>query len=292
MMNELSKVDFVFNNTITNSNLLKELPLTGKKVFSYFHELASVTRFLTTQEEVEYLIKISEKIFVPTLAVKNFFTTEFQIPEEKIALLRYIIPTSKESNKEMEGKGINAQKERKNFLVGFCGTLESRKGCDLLPLLAKKIIKDKKVLDIHFIWIGANKKSLEYYLLLNDLQKLELLSYFSFIESTNEVELYLSQLDVLILASREEGFGLVVPEAAIYGVPTIYFSNAGGIVDFLGKEAGIAVDYLDIDAMAEKTIELKGNNELRMLIGKNAQKKIAEYSDTKRIVADLLKHFT
>ena len=283
IVEQIDEAEIVFNNTITNSVLLKELTLKGKKVFSYFHELSIVTHFNCSWDDVEFLKQVSVKIFVPSTAVKSFLIKEFAIAAHKIALLKYIIPQSSTSSRDRQFEKIPRQSPEV-FLVGFCGSLNWRKGYDLLPLIAKKIITDNNISDIHFIWIGAEKSSLEYAILNSDLQKLKLNSFFTFIEPTDSASSYLSQLDVFALLSREDAFPLVVLEAANECVPCIYFKESGGIGEFLGIDAGVAVDYLDIDKMADAIIKLKGDPQLRATLAATAKGKIAEYMRPKETV--------
>jgi glycosyltransferase involved in cell wall biosynthesis len=98
----------------------------------------------------------------------------------------------------------------------------------------------------------------------------------------------MAQLDVFVLPSREDAFPLVVLEAASHGVPTVYFSDAGGIGEFLGEEAGIPVCYLNIESMAEKIIQLKMDDEYRMSLGKRAQQKLKDYFNNEETVNDLI----
>jgi glycosyltransferase involved in cell wall biosynthesis len=166
-----------------------------------------------------------------------------------------------------------------------------RKGYEFVPLIMKKIIIEKGIRDIQFTWIGADKNSTEYCILKHDIQKLHLQTFFNCTTPVNSIESLLAQLDVLVLPSREDAFPLVVLEAAHYEVPCIYFSNAGGISEFSGSDAGIEIDYLDFDTMSEKIIELKKNNEFRRSLGKRSKEKVLAYSDNKQIVEDLLKYF-
>lgn len=291
IIREVNDADIIFNNTIANAALLKQLPLKGKKVFSYFHELNAATFLISNVEEVSFLSNVSDKIFVPAEAVKKFLVKEYNIAEEKFALLKYIVPEPKTIYKKINNNKTINEGKKNHFLVGLCGTIESRKGFDLIPLIIKKIVKDKNISDIHFIWIGANTRSLEYFLLKEDLRKLGIDSFFSVIEPVKNIEWNLSQLDLFLLPSREDAFPLVVLEAAYHGLPCIYFAGAGGIKEFSAKDAGIPVDYLDIDKMAEEIIHLKTDDELRMALGKRAKEKISEYSNHKEIINELLKHF-
>ncbi|MEO6719096.1 MAG: glycosyltransferase family 4 protein [Ferruginibacter sp.] len=289
ILKEVGQADIVFNNTIANTALLKELPLQGKKIFSYIHELAIVTELLASSEDIAYLGSISQKIFVPTLAVKDLFCNKYHLPETRIALLKSIIP--QQDGKEITGSKIVNRPGGAQFLVGFCGTLDWRKGFELLPLLARKIVQEKNVTDIHFVWIGVNKTSRNYLILHNDLLKLKLDSYFTFIPNEPGIQHYLAQLDVFVLPSREDPFPLVVLEAACYGVPCIYFRDAGGIAEFCGDDAGIAIDYLDIDGMADAIIKLKLDQPARDALGNCAKEKVAGYSDESFNIRELLEYF-
>lgn len=287
----INGADFIFNNTIANVAMLKQLPLKGKKVLSYFHELHAATQLISSKEEVSFLSDISEKIFVPSEAVRNFFVSGYNISEEKIAILKYIIPEPKTISRRINSNGASDDDKKNHFIVGLCGTIESRKGFDLVPLIIKKIVKEKKILDIHFIWIGADLHSLEYFLLKNDLRKLGIEAFFSATAPVNNIEWNLSQLDLFLLPSREDAFPLVVLEAAYQGLPCIYFTDSGGIKEFSGNDAGVPIDYLDIDQMVKEIVHLKTNDQLRITLGERAKEKITEYSNHKKIIDELLKYF-
>ena len=277
-LKEFNSVDIVFNNTITNASLLKEIPLNGKKVFSYFHELKVVSEIYATKDDVNFLKNISDKIFVPSLAVKKFLNNEYLIPEEKVLFLNYIIPSKNNvSDKTLLRPSIEYAIPEDKFLVGLCGTLHWRKGYEFLPLIARKIVHIDKIADIHFLWIGAIKESFEYKILKDDLQKLELESYFTFIQPLQDITPYLLKINILALPSREDAFPLVVLEAAALEVPSICFANAGGVPEFIGDNAGLIVDYLDVDGMAKAIIKLKNDSNLRRSFGICAKTKVNEY---------------
>jgi glycosyltransferase involved in cell wall biosynthesis len=288
ILKQVDGADIIFNNTVTNAKLLKELPLKGKKIFSYFHEMEVITETSCTPDELKYLNAISEKIFVPSLAVKSFLIKDYGLEGSQIVQLKYIIPTPVLN---LNSKNRELKRDETRFSVGFCGTIHWRKGYEFVPLIMKKIIIEKGIRDIQFTWIGADKNSTEYCILNHDLQKLNLQKFFNYTTPVNSIESSLAQLDVLVLPSREDAFPLVVLEAAHYEVPCIYFSNAGGISEFSGSDAGIEIDYLDFDTMSEKIIELKQNNELRLSLGRKSKEKVLAYSDNKQILEDLLKYF-
>jgi glycosyltransferase involved in cell wall biosynthesis len=286
ILNHVASADIVFNNTATNASLLKQLPLAHKRIFSYFHELSVVIDAITKAGDILYLESISEKIFIPALSLKNFYVDTFKIPVEKLELLKYIVPPVK-----MAIDSPNINPEGHNFLVGFAGTLNGRKGYDLIPLLAKKVIFDKRVSNIHFIWIGIDKTVMEFALFLSDLKRLRIQSYFTFIEPVDDINPFLSKLNLLVLPSREDPFPLVVLEAASHGVPTIGFKDAGGISDFIGDDAGVMIDYLDIDSMAISIANLGNDEALRKALGARAKERVKAYQNGEEIVKELSRYF-
>ena len=290
LLKNIADADIIFSNTVTNVALLKELPIGNKKVFSYIHELHLMTRWMAGESDVEFLQKVSTKVFVPCHAVKNFLINKYGMPDGKVEFLRYIIPPEKKP--ELSGeKEMAMEFPPGKFLVGHCGTLDWRKGYDLFLLLARELLIKRKITDIHFVWIGVDRKEPAFQMLETELEKMQLCNSFTCIDSTPDAGRYLSQLDVLALTSREDAFPLVVLEAAGFGVPTVCFEGAGGIPEFTGQDAGIAVPYLDIDAMASAVVTLQSYPEKRRALGAAAKERLCLYRDGRKIAEQLARHF-
>jgi glycosyltransferase involved in cell wall biosynthesis len=290
LLKKIADADIIFTNTVTNAALLKQLPIGDKKVFTYAHELWLMTRWMAGEQDIKFLQDVSAKVFVPCLAVKNFLSDNYGMPEEKTELLRYIIPS--EEKPEPAGKeALTTVLPPGKFLVGHCGTLDWRKGFDLFLLLTRKLVIEQKRKDIHFVWIGVDRREPAFQQLQTELEKMQLCDSFTCIDSTPHVAWYLSQLDVLALTSREDAFPLVVLEAAGFGVPTICFEGAGGIPEFTGQDAGIAVPYLDIDAMASAVVTLQSDPEKRKALGAAAKEHLGLYRDGRKIAEQLVSHF-
>lgn len=288
IIEEVKGADFIINNTITNGPLLKQLPLSDKRVFTYIHEMKVITSFSSTDEDINYVYNLSEKIFVPAKAVKEFLMNEYGLGDAKFRVLRYIIPYPTNHNLQVTNSIELANGNL--FKVGFCGTLHWRKGYDLLPLIGKIIVKDKAQKDIRFHWIGTNLKSFEYGIVANDIAKMGLTDYFKFSPVIDNIYKELKNIDILVLPSREDAFPLVVLEAACLGIPTIYFKNAGGIGEFLEDDAGVAVDYLDINSMAEAILMLKSNDQLRKSMGMRVKEKMEMTMSNEKVVQDFKKY--
>jgi hypothetical protein len=85
--------------------------------------------------------------------------------------------------------------------------------------------------------------------------------------------------DLFCLVSREDPFPLVVLEAAALGKPTVCFQQAGGTPEFCALGGGIAVPYLDVDAMAAVLIELIEGESRRSELGQRAAQLAREQFD-------------
>jgi glycosyltransferase involved in cell wall biosynthesis len=84
-------------------------------------------------------------------------------------------------------------------------------------------------------------------------------------------------IDVLILASRhDEGFGLVIAEAAERGVPAISTRSGGATEVILDGQSGIVVDKNDPRSLANAIIRLAGDDELRKEMGIRARDRIVK----------------
>ena len=81
------------------------------------------------------------------------------------------------------------------------------------------------------------------------------------------------------MVSREDPFPLVCLETATLGKPVICFADAGGMPEFVENDSGFVVPYLDIEAVAERILELYANPSLREEMGASAARKVRERHD-------------
>lgn len=99
-----------------------------------------------------------------------------------------------------------------------------------------------------------------------------------FLGQSNEVDKILCFSDLFLLPSEKESFGLAALEAMVHGVPVIS-SNAGGLTE-VNKQgvSGYLCDIGDVDAMAEKAIEILQNEKTLATFKENAKKMAAKFS--------------
>jgi hypothetical protein len=80
----------------------------------------------------------------------------------------------------------------------------------------------------------------------------------------------LALADLFCLTSREDPFPLVMLEAAALRKPVLCFERAGGAREFCALGGGIAVPFIDVEAMADQAHGLLADPALREAMGARA----------------------
>ena len=155
----------------------------------------------------------------------------------------------------------NELKERYGFsentvVIGFVGRLGAEKGCNELFRAIQKL--ENKYPNIILLFVGPieKKKSIEP----------SLLKYFE--ESTNiigtgrvsDVEKHYAVMDVFVLPSYREGFGMSVVEAEAMAIPVIVTEYPGPISGMIPNETGLVIPVKNVSELV-KAIEILINDE-------------------------------
>lgn len=120
-----------------------------------------------------------------------------------------------------------------------------------MPLLKQKI-KDQ-MLEEHVKLHGFQNKEYIYQELLNN--------------------------SIYVMCSYEESFGIVLLEAASFGIPLVAFSSAQGAHEIIENEKnGYLIENRDKKNMAKTICQLIKNKDKRMKLGTNAKKSVEQYS--------------
>jgi len=98
---------------------------------------------------------------------------------------------------------------------------------------------------------------------------------------TNEIPKELSQSSIFALASKHEGFGLVITEAMSCGLPVVA-NRVPGITDIVdGQQCGFLVQLNDHKEMAEKICKLIELPDLRARMSQNALRRANDFTISK-----------
>jgi glycosyltransferase involved in cell wall biosynthesis len=84
----------------------------------------------------------------------------------------------------------------------------------------------------------------------------------------------MAESDVMIMASRHEGFGVPVIEAMTMGIPVVA-NREGALPEVIG-DAGVLVDATDPYALAEAAARVASDSELRGSLAEAGTKRVKE----------------
>lgn len=104
----------------------------------------------------------------------------------------------------------------------------------------------------------------------------------------NDIERYYSAIDILVLPSYREGFGMVVVEAEAMGVPVIVTDIPGPTDAMIPNETGLLVKKADVDSLVAAMKELARSPEKRQSFGAAAQKFAAENFEQQHLYQAIL----
>ena len=92
------------------------------------------------------------------------------------------------------------------------------------------------------------------------------------------MEMYLES-SIFLLTSRFEGFGMVIIEAMICGLPVVSFDCPWGPADIIRDgEDGFLVEYLNTDEAAQRVCQLIESAMLRKNMGVKARLNVQRYN--------------
>lgn len=159
---------------------------------------------------------------------------------------------------------------RDQFIVGFVGRLhdDHKRISDLIQAINLLKIKEVKVL---IIGDGKDRKKLTCL-----AKNLDILDQFIFVGYQPETTSFYELMNVLVIPSAREGFGLVAAEAMLHSLPVIA-TRVGGLQDIvLDKETGYLVPPFSPESIAEKIQLLIDNPQLRVEMGEKGKQRALE----------------
>jgi N-acetyl-alpha-D-glucosaminyl L-malate synthase BshA len=206
---------------------------------------------------LRFVLKNADRV----VAVSNFLKEEIKklgVPQEKIEVI-YGGVTISEDGKEFDAAGR---------VITFVGSLVPQKGVDTLIESFKDIKTEGTSLII--VGDGPERKRLEALAEgIGDIQ---------FLGRRKGIKNILTKSDVLVLPSKEEGFGLVLLEAMVLGTPVIA-TNVGGIPEIVEEGvSGILVEKDNPKQLAVAIDRVLGDEELGKTLVENGREKAKKFT--------------
>ena len=175
------------------------------------------------------------------------------------------------------------------LLVGEVGRVTAAKGYE--DFVAAAAIVKKTIPNVTFIGIGGSSKLDIVYeqKILNLINSYNLQDSFKLIGYRDDVSAIMSALDLLVLPSRLEPFGLVLLEAMAAGKPVIG-TKVGGIPEIIEDGVtGLLVPPRSPDDLAQAIIRILQDPDLTHRMGATGRERVKARFSLERCVAEVQK---
>lgn len=194
----------------------------------------------------------ADGITIPSLFVKRTFL-EKGIPESKLIHVSYGTSLA---------EFYPVPKEDCIFRVIHCGGITLRKGVQYLL----QAFYELNLPDAELWLVGSLDPELEPFLAKYQSERIILKGK----HPQNQLHWFYSQCSVFCLASIEDGFGMVIPQAMACGLPVIHTANTGGEDIVRAGVDGFCVPIREVEALKEKISFFYEHPEKQAEMGKNA----------------------
>lgn len=158
---------------------------------------------------------------------------------------------------------------KKNITLGVVSRLEKIKGMDLVVPAFAKVISQYPDTKLLVVGDGSLRSLMEHQAI-----EFNIINNVSFVgrKNQNELQQWYDKIDILLMPSRSEGFGLTAIEGMARGcIPVV--ANIGGLPEVVSDNSGLLHKSTNIDDIANKIIYASQNlNKYSNLALKRAQK--------------------
>jgi len=206
---------------------------TNNKRFEYGYKLSNKPTNETGLDINKYIwgkkirhFKKIKKIIVTSSWMKNAAKKSFLFKDKQITEIPLPIDVNNwnyiKNNKYIK-KLLKIEQNKKIIVFGSDNYLKNeRKGLKFYLNLVKKLNKDK----YQFIVFGENNHE-EFNSYLKKLNIKKKILNMGKLKDELSLKIFYSSIDLLILPSMQESFGLIAQEGSIMGVPSVVFNNTG-----------------------------------------------------------------
>jgi glycosyltransferase involved in cell wall biosynthesis len=169
-----------------------------------------------------------------------------------------------------------------DLLLGFVGQLDERKGIRVLLAAFAHIKSEVPEARLVLVGCGPLREMIESEVKRQQWGDAVLLPGF-----LDDVPGVMHAIDVLLLPSLWEGFGIVLIEAMAAGKPAISTDTSSMPEIIIGGQTGYLVPPGDSEALARRAIEILKNPALREQFGRAARRRVAEHFTLERMIDQL-----
>lgn len=173
-----------------------------------------------------------------------------------------------------------------DIILGFVGRLGKEKGCNELFSAFKLLCSKYDSLKLLFVGPLEKEETIEPDLLKWFYESEDIIKT----NRVPDVEKHMASMDIFILPSYREGFGMSVVEAEAMGVPVIVSDIPGPTNGMLANETGIVIPVKNPEAIVTAVEMLISNVELRTIMGEKGRLYAVNSFDSLKLIDLVVKN--
>lgn len=221
---------------------------------------------------------LATKVIVNSKAVGEIFRFLQKDPNEKVKIIYNCIDPDL-YNPDVDGNDLRRELNigTNIALIGFIGRVHPEKGIEYLIRAVREVIKI--VPEVRFLIVGDTALGKEeYQKRMRDLSaELGLADRILFLGYRKEVVKIMAALDILVLPSLREPFGLVSLEAMAMKKPVVATNTGGSPEVIIDGKTGLLVPPQDSCALSSAIIKLLKDKELARRMGATGRKRVMNF---------------
>ncbi|MEG4214220.1 glycosyltransferase family 4 protein [Microcoleus sp. Pol14C6] len=219
------------------------------------------------------LVRFADAFVANSNAGKKYLMEVLNVPEEKIFTRTYLVPDAGALLKRLDQtKPPNLQLKRPIFL--YVGRITARKGIKTL-LEACAILKNQGYVDYSLLIIGKGDQREELEAFIKECDFEEQVTWAGWVEYGN-LGAYFQQADIFVFPTFEDVWGMVVPEAMVFGKPVLCSNGAASYELIMSGENGYIFDPSSAKELAEKMQVFLDNPDLIESMGEQSRQIISQ----------------
>lgn len=243
--------------------------------FAFYSKPNFIVRIFSKVLEILFL-KLCTEIIVP-----SEYTLDLSKKFLKRAKLTYI-PLGFDTTI----KPRNHETTKSDFIkLLFVGSICHRKGLSYL-IDACSELKDQYQLNI----VGSYREEDKYFKnLISKIDKYGLSEQIKIVGRVTDIalEAYYKGSDIFVFPSLYEGFGMVIAEAFIHGLPVVAFRNSAIPYNVKNGYNGILVENKSIHGLSSALDTLSGDKEVYKELSENAKKTAEKLNKYDNMIEDM-----
>jgi glycosyltransferase involved in cell wall biosynthesis len=163
-------------------------------------------------------------------------------------------------------------------LIGYVGRLAPSKRVDHIIRALAHVRRRCTSAELAIVGAGNEREISRLNVLAQELGIGNAVHFYGRVSSERRDEI-MRTLDVAAMASLREGWGLVVSEAARYGVPSVVYPVPGLVDAVIDEKTGLVTAEQTPEALAEDLVRVIEDRALRAQLGAEAMQYLLQFDD-------------